>query len=218
MIEGSSIEALAWRGAVGAQYYELERQEVVEGEEGRGGVFENKGATVAATHAISAGLREGGKWIKVSDVLLDSTNPYVPFKDSTAQPGKTYRYRIYAINAAGRGPASLPLIITVPLPPSPPSPLSPPLSPPRERIPTSLRPVTPTVPLTPPIVSSVPLIPNLTSASTSTAAAASEAAAAVTAAATLTPPASVRPPPIPKEAQVQQQAQKMAVAGARQGA
>jgi hypothetical protein len=105
LIEGSSTEALAWRGAVGAQYYELERQEVVGGDEGTGGIFENKRAAVA-THAISAGLKKGGKWVKVSDKLLDSTNPYVPFKDSTAQPGKTYRYRIYAVNAAGRGAAS----------------------------------------------------------------------------------------------------------------
>lgn len=221
MIEGSSTEALAWRGAVGAQYYELERQEVVGGEEGRGGVFENKGAAVGATHAITAGLRKGGKWVKVSEKLLDSTNPYVPFKDSTAQPGKTYRYRIYAVNAAGRGAASLPLVITapLPLPPTPPPP-PPTLSSPRDQIPASLRPATPTAlsaTTTPPVVSSLRLNPEQAPVSTTTAVAAA-AAEAVTAATNLTPPASVRPPPIPKEAQVQQQALEMAAAGARQGA
>jgi hypothetical protein len=187
MIEGSSTEALAWRGAVGAQYYELERQEMTRMEEETGGMLENKGAAVASPHTISAGLRSGGKWVKVSDKLLDSTNPYVPFKDSTAQPGKTYRYRIYGVNAAGQSAASLPVILTAPVPP--PVPPSPPphlhLSPPRDQVPLSL-------PM-PAIVSFVPLKPEQASVSTTR----TETTVAATA---LTPPTSLRPPPISKEA------------------
>ncbi|GAB5029929.1 beta-mannanase [Nannochloropsis oceanica] len=208
MIEGSSTEALAWRGAVGAQFYELERQEVMEMQEETGGLPE-KGAAGAPSLKISAGLRSGGKWVKVSDKLLDSTNPYIPFNDSTAQPGKTYRYRIYGVNDAGQSVASSPLMITAsvapassppsssspppPSPSSPPSPSPPPplpsplhLPPPRDQVPPSLS--------TPAIVSFATFKPEQAPVSTHT----SETTAA--AAAALTRPTSLRPIPVSKEA------------------
>lgn len=82
LIQGSTVDAISWRGAVAAQYYSLERQQ------------------------------DGGdKWVVVAPRLSDSDNPFVPYADSTAEPGLSYVYRIVAVNDAGSSPPSDPLLI-----------------------------------------------------------------------------------------------------------
>ncbi len=83
LIPSSTTEAIAWRGAVGAQYYELQRQEEA-----------TKG------------------WTTVADKLFDDANPFVPFTDATARPGVAYRYRIIGVNEAGKGLPSPALAIS----------------------------------------------------------------------------------------------------------
>ncbi len=117
LIEGSNAHSIAWRGAVGAQWYEIERQEV-EATPSSPPSLPATGAAPSFLPAVATKQveEEGEKgWVKLADKLYDSTNPYIPFKDVTAHPGKTYRYRIYAVNEAGRGVPSPSLAIATPL-------------------------------------------------------------------------------------------------------
>jgi mannan endo-1,4-beta-mannosidase len=86
LIESSTTDAIAWRGAVGAQYYVLQRQD----------------ASSAMTRRKDGG-GDGGGWTTVARDLSDAANPFVPFNDATARPGVAYRYRIYGVNEAGKG-------------------------------------------------------------------------------------------------------------------
>lgn len=89
LLDSSTTDAIVWRGAVGAVSYELQRQELGAAATGAA----EKGAVAAA----------GGKWTTVASELSDAANPFVPYADATAAPGRAYRYRIVAVNEAGRG-------------------------------------------------------------------------------------------------------------------
>lgn len=101
LLESSTTDAIAWRGAVGARSYELQRQEVV----AAATAAADRGAATEAAAAAKAG------WTTVASQLSDAANPFVPYADATARPGTAYRYRIVAVNEAGRGLPSQALVI-----------------------------------------------------------------------------------------------------------
>lgn len=83
LIETSSIEAISWRGSVGAHSYILERKEDI----------------------------PESRWKVINAELLDNMNPYTPYKDTTAMPGTTYWYRISAANDVGFSKPSKELLL-----------------------------------------------------------------------------------------------------------
>ncbi|MEI6285693.1 MAG: hypothetical protein WCP79_04235 [Bacillota bacterium] len=68
-----SLQAISWRGSVGANSYVLERCE-----------FGTK------------------NWQVLSNTLSDADNPYKPYSDITAKSGQKYQYRIRAQNDSGQ--------------------------------------------------------------------------------------------------------------------
>lgn len=72
MLPISSTSSISWQGSAGAEKYDIER-------------------------ATSA----GGPWTNVGTDVLDSTNPYQPFNDTSAVGGQSYYYRVKAKNIAG---------------------------------------------------------------------------------------------------------------------
>lgn len=84
LIAESTTSAIRWRGAVAAEAYKLERQDL-----------NSKTDT----------------WTLVAPRLSDSDNPFIPFDDASAEPGQSYVYRITAYNGAGPSPPSDPVKI-----------------------------------------------------------------------------------------------------------
>lgn len=113
LIASSTTDAIAWRGAVGARYYELQRQEATTTT-----IEVDKGSSSGGAGRNSSSGSSSADWTTVAGKLSDAANPFVPFKDTTARRGITYRYRIFAVNEAGRGLPSQVLTITTPSTPS----------------------------------------------------------------------------------------------------
>lgn len=86
IIPTSTSDQIAWRGSVGAETYVLQR------------------SSVTTTDPTTDGdkQQEQVTWATVATGLLDSSRPFVPYADTSAEPGVTYYYRIVAINSAGQ--------------------------------------------------------------------------------------------------------------------
>ena len=66
-----------------------------------------QGSAGAASYAIERARNQSGPWTRLAEAIDDTAVQYRPlYSDSTAEPGRSYFYRVIAQNAAGSSAAS----------------------------------------------------------------------------------------------------------------